>query len=116
MLNQLVVVGRLVKEPELRKTEAGKNVTNITLAVPRSYKNSNGEYDTDFIDCVLWANVAENTTEYCHKGDLLGVKGRLQTRTIEKEDEKPKYVTEVVGERVTFLSSNNKTQVSKVEE
>lgn len=72
MLNQLVVVGRLVRDPELRKTENGRNVTNITLAVPRSYKNSNGEYDTDYIDCVLWANVAENTTEYCHKGDLLG--------------------------------------------
>ena len=105
MLNQLVVVGRLVREPELRKTENGRNVTNITLAVPRSYKNSNGEYETDYIDCVLWANVAENTTEYCHKGDLLGIKGRLQTRKYEAEDERTKQVMEVVGEKVTFLSS-----------
>ncbi len=111
MLNQLVVIGRLVKDPELRKTENGKNVTNITLAVPRSYKNSNGEYETDFIDCVLWSAVAESTSEYCKKGDLLGVKGRVQSRKIELEDEKTKQITEVVAEKVTFLSSKkqNKT-------
>lgn len=106
MVNQLIVIGRLVKDPELRKTENGRNVTNITLAVPRSYKNTNGEYDTDFIDCTLWSTVAETTTEYCHKGDLLGVKGRLQMRTIEKEDEKTKQNLEVVAEKVTFLSSS----------
>lgn len=109
MLNQLVVIGRLVKEPELKRTDTGKNVTNITLAVPRSFKNSNGEYDTDFLDCVLWNNVAESTTEYCHKGDLIGVKGRLQTRMYEKDDEK-KYVTEVIAEKVTFLSSKRKEE------
>ncbi len=113
MLNQLVVVGRLVKDPELRKTDTGRNVTNITLAVPRSYKNSNGEYDTDFIDCVLWSNVAETTTEYCHKGDLLGVKGRIQTRTVQAEEEKAKYITEIIGEKVTFLSSGHKKSVEK---
>jgi len=84
MLNQLVVIGRLVKDPELRKTESGRNVTNITLAVPRSYKNVNGQYDTDYVDCVLWNTVAESTTEYCKKGDLIGVKGRVQTRVYEK--------------------------------
>ena len=110
MLNQLVVVGRLVKDPELRKTENGKNVTNITLAVPRSYKNSNGEYETDYIDCVLWSNVAETTTEYCHKGDLLGIKGRVQSRMIQKKKKKLRHLTEVVGERVTFLSSAHKPQ------
>ena len=110
MLNQLVVIGRLVRDPELRKTENGKNVTNITLAVPRSYKNPNGEYDTDFIDCVLWSTVAESTTEYCKKGDLLGVKGRIQTRRIETEDEKTKQVTEVVAEKVTFLLSRRQKE------
>lgn len=107
MLNNLVVVGRLVKDPELRKTETGRNVTNITLAVPRSYKNVNGEYDTDYIDCVLWSGVAESTTEYCRKGDLLGIKGRLQTRKYETEDEKIRQVTEVVAEKVTFLSNGH---------
>lgn len=103
MLNQIVIVGRLVKDPELKETEKGKKVTNITLAVPRSYKNPEGEYDTDFIDCILWTGVAENTAEYCKKGDLLGVKGRVQTRSYEK-DEVKKYVTEVVAEKVTFLT------------
>ena len=104
MINQLVVVGRLTKDPELRKTDNGKKVTNVTLAVPRSYKNMNGEYETDFIDCVLWSSVAETTTEYCKKGDLIGVKGRVQTRSFEKDEQK-KFVTEVVAEKVTFLSN-----------
>ena len=104
MLNQTVIVGRLVKDPELRETENGNKVTNITLAVPRSYKNVNGEYDTDFISCVLWKGIAENTVEYVKKGDLIGIKGRIQTRNYEVEDEK-KYVMEVVAEKVTFLSS-----------
>ena len=108
MLNQIVIVGRLVKDPELRQTEGGKKVTNITLAVPRSYKNSNGEYETDFIDCVLWTGIAENTSEYCKRGDILGVKGRVQTRVLEMPDEKKRCITEEVEEKVTFLSSNKK--------
>ena len=100
-MNQFFVIGRLVKDPELRKTESGKNVANVTLAVPRSYKNPNGEYDTDYIDCVLWSSVAETTSEYCKKGDLVGVRGRVQTRVYEK-DEVKKYATEVVAEKVTF--------------
>lgn len=104
MLNQIVLVGRLVKKPELRTSENSKKYTFITLAVPRSFKNINGEYDTDFIDCVLWDNVASSTSEYCGKGDIVGVKGRLQSRLIEKDDNK-KYVLEVVAEKVTFLSS-----------
>ena len=104
MLNQFVIVGRLVRDPELRETETGRKITNITLAVPRSYKNSNGEYDTDFINCILWEGIAKNTTEYCKKGDLIGVKGRIQSRTVEK-DEKTNYLTEMVAEKVTFLSS-----------
>ncbi len=110
MLNQMVIVGRLVRDPELRETESGKKITNITLAVPRSYKNVKGEYETDFIDCVLWTGIAESTSEYCKKGDILGVKGRIQTRSIETEDEKRRYVTEVVAEKVTFLSSKRESK------
>ena len=102
MLNQIVIVGRLVRDPELRQTEGGKKVTNITLAVPRSYKNSSGEYETDFIDCVLWTGIAENTTEYCKRGDILGVKGRGQTKTFET-DKKKRYITEDVTEKDSFL-------------
>ena len=110
MLNQIVIVGRLVRDPDLRQTENGKKVTNITLAVPRSYKNLKGEYETDFIDCTLWTGIAETTNEYCKKGDLLGIKGRVQTRSFEKEDEGRRHVTEVVAEKVTFLSNKNKAE------
>lgn len=105
MVNQIVLVGRLVKTPELKVTENGKPTTTITLAVPRNYKNVNGEYDTDFLECTLWTAIAENTTEYCKIGDMLGVKGRIQTRMIESDDGTKKKKTEIVAERVTFLSS-----------
>ena len=104
MLNQIVLVGRLVQDPEIKELENGNKVTNITLAVLRSYKNSEGVYETDFIDCVLWNGIAENTSEYCKRGDLVGIKGRLQTDTYEKDG---KNITKlnVIAEKVTFLSS-----------
>ena len=120
MLNQVVLVGRIVKTPELRVTENGKKTATVTLAVPRNYKNINGEYDTDFLDCTLWTNVAENTTEYCQTGDMVGVKGHLQTRTIQTEDGSKKRKTEIVAEKVTFLAQSpnnkdNKTNKTKKE-
>ena len=105
MLNQSILVGRIVKDPEIRETESGNKVTNITLAVQRPYKNVNGEYDTDFISCVLWKGVAETTAQYCKKGDLIGIKGRIQTREVELEDETHRKYVEVIAEKVTFLSS-----------
>ena len=115
MLNQVVLVGRLVKTPELKLTENGKKISRITLAVPRNYKNMDGEYDTDFLDCTLWTNVAENTSEYCQTGDMLGIKGRVQTRIIENDDGTRKKKTEIIAERVTFLAQadNNKNQSKK---
>ena len=112
MLNQVVLVGRIVKTPELRVTENGKKTATVTLAVPRNYKNQNGEYDTDFLDCTLWTNVAENTTEYCRTGDMVGLKGHIQTRIIQNEDGSRKKKTEIIAEKVTFLaqSPNNKEE------
>lgn len=104
MLNQIVLVGRLVKEVELEK-EGDKNIAIMTLAVPRSFKNENGEYETDFFDCIIMNSIAENTANYCKKGDVVGVKGRLQSRTIENEDEIKTNKIEIVAEKVTFLSS-----------
>ena len=106
MLNQTVLVGRIVKNPELKETETGKKVTNVTLAVPRSFKNSNGEYETDFINCTLWRGIAESTAEYCKKGDIIGVKGRVETSVYEKDGDK-KYEQSIVAEKVTFLSSKS---------
>ena len=105
MLNHTVLIGRIVRDPELRLTDSGKKVTNLTLAVPRSFKNQYGEYDTDFINCVLWKGIAESTVEYCKKGDLVGIKGRLQTREYETEQQEKGRITEVIAEKVTFLSS-----------
>lgn len=106
MLNQAVVVGRIVREPEVKKTENGHAVSNVTLAVPREFKNPKGEYDTDFINCVLWKGVAENTACYCKKGDLVGVRGRIQTRNYEYNNEKRQAV-ELVAEKVTFLTGKH---------
>ena len=105
MLNHVVLVGRLVRNPELELTDNGKKRSVITLAVSRGYKNQNGEYDTDFLDCVLWTGIAENTSEYCKSGDLIGIKGRLQTWLLENDDGSKYKKVEVVAEKVTFLSS-----------
>lgn len=105
MLNQIVLVGRLVKDPVLKETEQGKKRSFITLAIPRSFKNAEGSYDTDFIDCILWDGIAKNTAEYCKKGDVIGVKGRLQSRKYEM-DSTTKFVIEVIAEKVTFLTSH----------
>ena len=106
MLNQVVLVGRLTSDLEAKELEDGKKVTNMTLAIPRSFKNADGEYETDFVECTLWNNIAENTAEYCKKGDIVGVKGRLQTSNYEKEDGSKVFKLDVVAEKVTFLSSN----------
>ncbi len=106
MLNQVVLVGRLTEDPTIIETEKGKKLTTIKLAVQRPFKNTDGVYETDFIRCILWNGVASNTTEFCLAGDVLGIKGRLQTRSYETESKEIKYVTEVIAERVTFLSSN----------
>ncbi len=113
MLNQVVLVGRLVKTPELRVTGNGKKTATVTLAVPRNFKNVDGEYETDFLDCVLWTNVAESTTEYCQSGDMVGVKGRIQTRVIQNEDGSKKKKTEIVAEKVTFLAQSPNNQENK---
>ena len=100
MLNQTVLVGRIVSDPEINETKNDKKVTTIPLAVQRSYKNEEGVYATDFIPCVLWDGVAQNVVEYCKKGDLIGVKGRIQS-SVDK--------IQVIAEKVTFLSSNKQT-------
>lgn len=105
MLNQIVMVGRLVQDPEIKELENGIKTSYITLAVSRSYKNSDGIYETDFIPCLLYKGIAENTTEYCKKGDVIGVKGRIQTK-----QEENKNIIEIVAEKVTFLSSRKEKE------
>ena len=106
MLNQIVMVGRLTADPEVTTLENDKEKSQITIAIPRNYKNADGEYDTDFVDCILWDGVAKNTSMYCKKGDIVGVKGRIQTSNYETKDGKNIKLTQVVAEKITFLSSN----------
>ena len=108
MLNTIMLVGRLVKKPEVVETETGKQRSQITIAVPRSYKNSDGIYETDFVDCVLWDGVASSAMEYCNKGDLVGIRGRIQTNNYETEDGEKRKSTVVVTDKLSFLSSNFK--------
>ena len=103
MINQVTLVGRLTKDPELRYTMEGRAVLNITLALNRHYKNANGEYDADFVLCTLWNKTAENTAKYCSKGSIIGVIGKIQTRNYENQDGKKVYVTEVVADSVKFM-------------
>lgn len=115
MLNQIVMVGRIVKTPEIRETEEGKKVTDITLAVPRTYKNADGVYETDFLDITLWNGVAENTYEYCKQGDLIGVRGHIKSRTIEEKDGGKSKRMEIVADRVSFLSQAKEKETTKNE-
>lgn len=113
MMNQVILVGRLTKDLEIKELDNGKKITSITLAVPRNFKNAEGEYETDFVECTLWNSIAENTAEYCKKGDIIGVKGRLQSSNYEKEDGTKVYKTEVIAEKVTFLSSKKEESEEK---
>ncbi len=112
MLNQIILVGRLTRNIKVNKSENGKKIANISLAIPRSFKNMEGTYDTDFIDCVAFESIAENTASYCSKGDIIGVKGRVQSRVVEK-DGKKEYLMDIVAEKVTFLSSRKKEEEEK---
>lgn len=103
-MNNVTIVGRLVNEPEIKTLDDGSTRAYISIAVPRDYKNSEGVYETDFIRCVLWNSVANATKEYCKKGDILGIKGKL--RSTKSSDEKnKKYSLEVNAEKVSFISS-----------
>lgn len=110
MLNQLVIVGRITKDIELKEDEIGKKYTNMILAIPRTFKNVNGEYDTDFLTVTLFEGIAENTAKYCKPGDLVGIKGRIQNRPYSGSDENIKYLMEIVAEKVTFLSSKKEDE------
>jgi single-strand DNA-binding protein len=103
MMNRVVLVGRLTKDPELRITPSGVPVASFTLAVGRPFSNQQGEREADFINCVVWRKPAENVANYLKKGSLAGVDGRMQTRTYDGQDGKRVYVTEVLAESVQFL-------------
>ncbi|EJG1262861.1 single-stranded DNA-binding protein [Staphylococcus pseudintermedius] len=112
MLNRVVLVGRLTKDPEFRTTQSGVEVATFTLAVNRNFKSKNGEQQADFINCIVFRKQAENVNNYLNKGSLAGVDGRLQSRSYENQEGRRVFVTEVVCDSVQFLEpkSNNQSQ------
>lgn len=107
MINNVVLVGRLTKDPDLRYTSSGTAVATFTLAVNRNFSSQNGEKETDFINCVIWRKSAEILANYAKKGSLIGVTGRIQTRNYENQQGQRVYVTEVVADNFQLLESRN---------
>ncbi|GKU77162.1 single-stranded DNA-binding protein [Paenibacillus sp. L3-i20] len=106
MLNRVILIGRLTKDPELRYTPAGVAVTQFTLAVDRPFSSGQGEKEADFIPVVTWRQLAETCANYLRKGRLTAVEGRIQVRNYENNEGKRVYVTEVIADNVRFLESN----------
>lgn len=103
MINRVVLVGRLTKDPELKYTQSGIAITRFTLAVNRTFANQQGQREADFINCVTWRKQAENTANYLRKGSLAGIEGRIQTSNFEGRDGNRVFMTEVVADSVQFL-------------
>ena len=110
MLNRVVLVGRLTKDPEYRTTPSGVSVATFTLAVNRTFTNAQGEREADFINCVVFRRQAENVNNYLSKGSLAGVDGRIQSRSYENQEGRRIFVTEVVCDSVQFLEPKNSQQ------
>ena len=106
-MNNVTLVGRLTRDPELRTVSTGNMTCSFSIAVNRQFTNASGERETDFINCVIWGKQAENLCKYCTKGSLIGVQGRIQTRNYDGQDGRRVYVTEVAAQNISFLGSRN---------
>ena len=108
MINRVVLAGRPTRDLELKNTQSGTSVCSFTLAVDRNFKNKNGEREADFISCIAWKKTAEVMSQYVKKGSVVGVDGRIQTRSYDNRDGQRVYVTEVVVENFSFLGGSDK--------
>ena len=106
-MNKVLLVGRLTKDPEIRTLTSGGNVANFSIAVNRNFRNKEGNIEADFINIVVFGRQVDNIARYVFKGNLVGIEGRMQTRTYDAQDGNKRYVTEVVADNVEFLSSKN---------
>ena len=111
-MNKVCLVGRTTAKPELRVTSNGNKVCRFTLAVSRNFKNQNGEYETDFRNCIVFNLRAETVNEYVEKGDLIGIVGRIQTGSYTNKQGRKIYTTDIIAENVQFLSSKKNVQAS----
>lgn len=114
-MNYYIGVGRLTKNPEIKTLEDGKKVAVLSIAINRSYKNKEGVYETDFIDCSVWDMIAEKVYDYCKKGDVISIKGRLESYYEEKDNKKEKKYR-IQGEQVSFIQSRSHFKDSEIEE
>jgi single-strand DNA-binding protein len=112
MINRVVLTGRLTRDLELRRTQSGTSVVSFTLAVDRNLKKE-GQPEADFINCVAWNRQADTMAQYLHRGSLIGVDGRLQTRNYENQQGQRVYITEVLVESFTFLEPRNQAQAQE---
>ena len=110
MINQIILVGRLTGDPEIEEYENGKKRTIINIAVQRQFKNIDNKYDTDFFRCVLWNGMASNIKNYCQRGDIVGVKGRVQNRNYVDSENNTRYITEIIAEKISFVSHSQKKE------
>ena len=108
-MNTVNLIGRITKDLELKTTPSGVTVCSFTLAVNRKFKNADGEYDTDFINCVAWRKQAELVCKHCAKGTQLGIVGNIQTRNYEDDNGKKVYITEVNVDELTFIGKKEQT-------
>ena len=111
-MNKVLLVGRLTKDPELRTTTSGVSVTRFTIAVSEPFTNKNGERETNFISCSAFGKQADNISKFCHKGTMVSAEGRIRTGSYDAQDGTKRYTTEVVCDRVNFLTpkSNNESE------
>ncbi|MFT8424891.1 MAG: single-stranded DNA-binding protein [Liquorilactobacillus sp.] len=110
MINRAILVGRLTRDPDLRYTSSGAAVATFTIAVNRQFTNQQGEREADFINCVIWRKAAENFANFTHKGSLIGVEGRIQTRSYENQQGNRVYVTEVIVDSFSLLESRSQSE------
>jgi len=107
-MNKVILVGRLTRDPEVKNTTTGKAVATFHLAVDRRFKNKDGQKEVDFVPIVVWGKQAELIEQYLNRGSQIGASGRLQVRNYDGQDGQKRYVTEVVADEITFLSSSRK--------
>lgn len=112
-MNNVTLIGRLTKDPILKKTQSGASVTSFHLAVNRDYQKEN-QPTTDFISCVAWNKTADIICQYLKKGNRVGLKGRIETRSYDDQSGRTVYITEVIAERIDFLETVRKEQDSQI--
>ncbi len=111
-MNKILLTGRLTKDPELRTTNSGLSVSSFSIAINRTFKNKEGNYDTDFFNVSVFGKQAANVSKYCFKGSLVGIEGRLQSRSYDAQDGTKRYAVDVVADRVEFLGSKKENSGS----